>query len=183
MDPPGRGNGTFQRQDATISDFPVPQTERMYGNNPRNLLHVFPEVDEVDIYGSILDSAPSPTEAHSQALGHLLAYGEGGPDHRGVNGPSQVQVPIPAPRTRFSIAGLPTRQPPPVPPRRSQLLNNRQKRFSCDFTVPAIRLNRSNTEANNHVSICTGFPHGRDKRPFMAWMKRRHKGQRKCPAC
>ncbi|XP_076026726.1 phosphatidylinositol 3-kinase C2 domain-containing subunit gamma [Genypterus blacodes] len=151
MDPPERGNERFQRQNATTSDFPMPLSERIHGYNRSDFLQVFPEAEEVDIYDSVPDSDVSPTETPFRAVARLWAQREngGGPDHRGTNGPPPAR-PGPAPRTRFSIAGLPSQEPPPVPPRRPLPLSNRYKRFSCDLTIAATRLNRSNTETDNH---------------------------------
>ncbi|XP_064878364.1 phosphatidylinositol 3-kinase C2 domain-containing subunit gamma [Oncorhynchus nerka] len=119
---------------------------------------VFLEEEEWDLYNSLSAlSLPSP-----QPRSPLWSQGGGNessddPTTQGVGG----GVPSPnsylRPRTQETEVLLrgAALLPPPVPPRRrtssAALLTNAQKRFSCDLTVPAIRLNRFNTATYSHL--------------------------------
>eukprot|EP00063_Salmo_salar_P006606 XP_013981441.1 PREDICTED: phosphatidylinositol 4-phosphate 3-kinase C2 domain-containing subunit gamma-like [Salmo salar] len=123
---------------------------------------VFPEEEEWDLYNSLSAlSLPSP---QPQPRSPLWSQGGG---NRSSNDPNpntqEVGGGVPNPnsylRPRTQETEVPLRRaaplPPPIPPRRrtttSALLTNAQKRFSCDLTVPAIRLNRFNTVRDSHL--------------------------------
>uniref|UniRef100_UPI003AAED8B4 phosphatidylinositol 3-kinase C2 domain-containing subunit gamma isoform X2 n=1 Tax=Centroberyx gerrardi TaxID=166262 RepID=UPI003AAED8B4 len=147
MDPPQRQHETIQRQDTIF------RTDQLQGDYLHDYLEVFSENDETHLFEFFSSMAVSPTQPQPPAPDRLWAQeggGPGDPNHQNMNGPPAVRGPIPAPRTRFLSAGLPGRPGPPLPPRRRPGLSTSQKRFSCDLTVPAIKLNRSNTEIDHH---------------------------------
>ncbi|XP_042268176.1 phosphatidylinositol 4-phosphate 3-kinase C2 domain-containing subunit gamma [Thunnus maccoyii] len=146
MDPPQRRNGPIRRQDAYITDLPVPLTEDLYGYE---YLETFPDDDETHLYESSWAGLVSPTEPQTKPPG-LGGGGPGKSDHQGTNGPSKVRGPPPPLRTRLPSACLPVRHqaPPPLPPRTG--IPTSKKQVSCEPTVHAPKLNRSRTQIDHH---------------------------------
>ncbi|XP_070686958.1 phosphatidylinositol 3-kinase C2 domain-containing subunit gamma [Pempheris klunzingeri] len=154
MDPPQRQNGTIQRQDASATDLYMPLTEDLNEMHLYESIEVFSEANETNLYESSLAGVITPTEYQPKPPGHLWSHGgegSGNRDHQNTNGrPPRPPLPL---RTRLPSACLPGRQgqaPPPVPPRTRIPLSNSKKRFSCNLTEPAHKLNRSRTEIVNH---------------------------------
>eukprot|EP00064_Thunnus_orientalis_P007363 superscaffoldBa00000813_g7383 len=146
MDPPQRRNGPIRRQDAYITDLPVPLTEDLYGYE---YLETFPDDDETHLYESSWAGLVSPTEPQTKPPG-LGGGGPGKSDHQGTNGPPKVRGPPPPLRTRLPSACLPVRHqaPPPLPPRTG--IPTSKKQVSCEPTVHAPKLNRSRTQIDHH---------------------------------
>ncbi|XP_056138310.1 phosphatidylinositol 3-kinase C2 domain-containing subunit gamma [Lampris incognitus] len=144
MDPPERQYEALRGQDT-----PTPLTEHL-----PHYLQVFPEEDEVNLYESSTATAVPPTQMQGPQLWALGASSRLDPNsHRRTNGAPPAAGPTPLPRTMLPNAGAATRTgmaPPPIPPRIRPPLSNSQKRFSCDLTLSAIKLNRSNTEIDRH---------------------------------
>ncbi|XP_040894472.1 phosphatidylinositol 4-phosphate 3-kinase C2 domain-containing subunit gamma [Toxotes jaculatrix] len=149
MDPTERQNGTIQRQDAIVTDLPMPLTE-----DPQET-HIYeeilpPENDDAHLYESTLAGLISPTEPQPQPPGNT-----GNTDLHNTNGPHPVRRPPPLPpvRTRLPSACLPVRQgqaAPPVPSRKHIPVGKFNKQFSCNLTEPVQKLNRSRTEIDNN---------------------------------
>ncbi|KAI3371183.1 hypothetical protein L3Q82_023811 [Scortum barcoo] len=150
MDPPQRGNGKIQRQDASV-------TEDLNGMPSHyEYLEVFSDNNEANLYECTLDGLVTPSDPQHKPPNHLWGHGGGDPgrmNQKGTNGPLPVRAPPPRPppRTRLPSACLLGRQgPPPVPPRTRTSLGNCKKQLSCDLTEPALKLNRSRTEIERH---------------------------------
>lgn len=162
MDPPQRLNETIQRQDSSATDLPMPLIADL---DAMHIYEVFPEDNAARLYESNLDGLIPPTESQPKPPGHVWDHGGGGSgntDYEITNGRLPVCGPRPPLRTRLPSACFPGRQgPPPVPPRTRIPL---KKRFSCDFTEPVHKLNRSRTEIDNHVSISSSFCLSKDKK-------------------
>lgn len=158
MDPPQRQNGPIQRQDASVSDLPMPLTEDLRG------MDLYEYIDSTEDNITHLLVAPTGSQPKPPAdLWGCMTGGPGNTDGQSTNGPPPVRRPPPPLRTRLPSACLPGRQssgPPPVPPRTRVPLS---KKLSCDLPEPAHRFNRSRTEIDNHVSISDRFPLGKDK--------------------
>lgn len=166
MDPLQRQNGTIQRQDASVTDLPMPLTEDLHR---MHIYECFPEDNETHLYERTL--APiTPNESQPKPPGHLCGQwgeGSGNKDNQITNGLPPVRG-LPQPlRNRLPSGCLPGKQghpPPPVPPRTRIPLSNSKKRFSCDLSEPAHRLCRTRTEIGNHVSISSSFSLSKDKK-------------------
>lgn len=152
MDPTERQNESIKRQDANITDLPLPLREDMYEAHDYEYLETFPDNGEAaPLAGFLL-----PTKVESKPPRH----GEGGlemTDHQGMNGPAKVHAPPIPLRTRLPSACLPIRHqvPPPLPPRTG--IPTIKKQVSCDPDVHVSKLNRSRTEIDHHVSIIRSF--------------------------
>ncbi|XP_018521847.1 phosphatidylinositol 3-kinase C2 domain-containing subunit gamma isoform X3 [Lates calcarifer] len=156
MDPSERQNGTIQRQDAFVSDLPLPLREDLQGLYIYERLDNLPENDEMHLYELTWSGFSSPTEPQPQPQGHLWAQGGGGKGGRGdgagdtdrhnTNMPVPVRAPPPPPPPRPRLPSA----APPVPPRTHVPLDKTKKRFSCALPEPTHRLNRSRTEIENH---------------------------------
>ena len=134
-----------------------PQREHQYevpfyeslGNFPQDDAHIY----EASFSGLIIPTEPQPPG-----------------NTESTDRPMPVRPPPLPPRTRLPSACLPEgpgKAPPPVPPRRRVPLGMSTKQFSCDFTEPAQKLNRSRTEIENHVSISCSFSLSRNKELFL----------------
>ncbi|XP_036963200.1 phosphatidylinositol 4-phosphate 3-kinase C2 domain-containing subunit gamma [Acanthopagrus latus] len=137
---PQRQNGSIWGQDASDSDLPMPLTEHQYEVHFYESLGNFPQ-DDAHIYEASFSGLIIPTEP--QPPGNTES----------TDRPMPVRPPPLPPRTRLPSACLPEgpgKAPPPVPPRRRVPLCMSTKQFSCDFTEPAQKLNRSRTEIENH---------------------------------
>ncbi|XP_041794780.1 phosphatidylinositol 4-phosphate 3-kinase C2 domain-containing subunit gamma [Chelmon rostratus] len=145
MDPPQRQNGPIQRQDASVSDLPMPLTEDLRG------MDLYEYIDSTEDNITHLLVAPTGSQPKPPAdLWGCMTGGPGNTDGQSTNGPPPVRRPPPPLRTRLPSACLPGRQssgPPPVPPRTRVPLS---KKLSCDLPEPAHRFNRSRTEIDNH---------------------------------
>lgn len=156
MDPPLRRHGPIQRQDASVSDLPLPLRVDLHGKYTSEDNDDVPENDEAHLYEYTLSGLRAPAEPD-----HLPAEGRGDsedPEHHYTNGPLLVPArapPVP-PRTRLPSAclpGQPACKAPPVPPRARIPRCNMHTQFSFGPTEHPHKLNRSRTEIDNHVSM------------------------------
>ncbi|KAM4572847.1 phosphatidylinositol 3-kinase C2 domain-containing subunit gamma [Odontesthes bonariensis] len=116
MDPPERINPPLQRQDASITDLPMPLRDDLQDS------HLYYEVFP-NVYERTLDGLLSPTEFQPKPPG---IGDHGDTNHQGTNGPT----PLPR-RTRApSTPAGPSRVPPPLPPRIKPPLNGNNQ-LSC----------------------------------------------------
>ncbi|KAG7231120.1 hypothetical protein INR49_027160 [Caranx melampygus] len=158
MDPPEGRHGPIQRQDASVSDLPLPLREDLHGKYTYEDISGFPENDDAHLYEYTLSGLQATTEPQPQPPDHLPADGRGDtgdPDHHNTNGPLLVPArapPVP-PRTRLPSACLPGKpacEAPPVPPRTRIPLRKIRTANSFGPTEPAHKLNRSRTEIDSH---------------------------------
>ncbi|KAL3061323.1 hypothetical protein OYC64_009492 [Pagothenia borchgrevinki] len=138
MDPTQRRNGPIQRQDACVSDLPMPliADDDIY------------EYVEENQYESILNGLIiPPTESQPKPPCPPRGQGAGGPGDtdRPNTRPHRPPPPPPPPRPR-----LPSAPPPPVPQRINVPLGKIKKQSSVEYTAPPQKLNRSRTEVDNH---------------------------------
>ncbi|KAM6960653.1 phosphatidylinositol 3-kinase C2 domain-containing subunit gamma [Aplochiton taeniatus] len=146
MDPP-----SYDSVQEPDSHSHKPLIERFAGDYVRDDL-VFLEDEEQDLYRSLGDLAVAQPQANANPRrpGSVV---EGPIPARQQHGRAPVP-PTPLPRsisfTKGAAPRKPAQPPPPVPPRRRAPLSQSQKRFSCDLTRPASKLNRSNTSVDNH---------------------------------
>ncbi|XP_072242196.1 phosphatidylinositol 3-kinase C2 domain-containing subunit gamma [Leuresthes tenuis] len=136
MDPPERINPPLQRQDASITDIPLPLRDDLQES------HLYYEVfPNAHVYERTLGGPLSPTEFQPKPPG----IGDPGyTNHQGTNGPPPVPL-----RNRVPSAPTrPSRVPPPLPPRIRPPLDPSKKQLSCDPVEPTYKLSRSNTQVD-----------------------------------
>ncbi|XP_034060859.1 phosphatidylinositol 4-phosphate 3-kinase C2 domain-containing subunit gamma isoform X1 [Gymnodraco acuticeps] len=152
MDPTQRRNGPIQRQDACVSDLPMP----LIADDD-----IYEYVEENPYESTLNGLIIPPTESQPKPPCPPRGQGAGGPgdtDRPNTNGPPPVTRPLrprpPPPRPRLPSACLPVRQvrapPPPVPQRINVPLGKTKKPSCVEYTAPPQKLNRSRTEIDNH---------------------------------
>ncbi|XP_041852274.1 phosphatidylinositol 4-phosphate 3-kinase C2 domain-containing subunit gamma [Melanotaenia boesemani] len=136
MDPPERRKGPIQRQDASVTDIPMPLRDT--SQEPPLYYEILPE-NEGALYETTLAGLLSPTEPQPKVeeTGNAI--------HQSTSG-------LPPLPLRYRLPSLPTnsnRVPPPLPPRTGLPLNMSKKQFSCDPVEPVHKFSRSKTQVEN----------------------------------
>ncbi|XP_028287634.1 phosphatidylinositol 4-phosphate 3-kinase C2 domain-containing subunit gamma isoform X2 [Parambassis ranga] len=142
MDPPGSQHGTLQRQDAAVTDLPLPLTEDLQDMQLYECLEIFPETDEAHVYESTLSGLIPPPEHLPKPTGPVGASGGGGA-RKNISGhrPDILKHRLPS----ASVSGQQGRLPPPLPPRNRGSACITRNHVPYDKTEPTPKINRSRT--------------------------------------
>lgn len=142
MDPPGNQHGTLQRQDATVTDPPLPLTEDLQNMQLYECLEVFPENDDAHVYESTLSGLIPPAEQLPKPTGPVGASGgEGAQKKISGHRPDILRHRLPS----ACLPGVQRGPPPPLPPRNRGSVCNTRNNFFYDQTEPNPKINRSRT--------------------------------------